>query len=336
MASYELHRGDVSEAYAWWPAPATIISDGAYGVGGFPGDPRTPDGIVEWYRPHVSEWAKHSQPATTLWFWNTEHGWATVHPLLVEHGWKYEQAIVWDKGIRHVAGNSNGKTLRRFPVVTEVCVFYSRELMLPTEDGLLPAQQWLRHEWRRSGLPLYRANEACGVRNAATRKYLTTDWLWYFPPPEMVERMARYANEHGRPTYRPYFSLDGIHMITGDDWGALRYRWNFKHGCTNVWNHPPVNGKERYRANGRRSAPRISNPGSKAAAHLNQKPLRLMKRIIEACTTVNDVVWEPFGGLCTASVAAVELGRRAFAAEIVDYFAQVAADRLARASGSGD
>lgn len=68
MASYELHRGDVSEAYAWWPAPATIISDGAYGVGGFPGDPRTPDGIVEWYRPHVSEWAKHSQPATTLWF----------------------------------------------------------------------------------------------------------------------------------------------------------------------------------------------------------------------------------------------------------------------------
>ncbi len=133
--------------------------------------------------------------------------------------------------------------------------------MLPTEDGLLPAQQWLRHEWRRSGLPLYRANEACGVRNAATRKYLTTDWLWYFPPPEMVERMARYANEHGRPTYRPYFSLDGIHMITGDDWGALRYRWNFEHGCTNVWNHPPVNGKERYRANGRRSAPRISNPG---------------------------------------------------------------------------
>jgi site-specific DNA-methyltransferase (adenine-specific) len=28
------------------------------------------------------------------------------------------------------------------------------------------------------------------------------------------------------------------------------------------------------------------------------------------------MVWEPFGGLCTASVAAAELGRRAFAAEI--------------------
>ena len=253
--------------------------------------------------------------------------------MLVEHGWKYEQTIVWDKGIRHVAGNSNGKTLRRFPVVTEVCVFYSRVLTLPSEDRELPAQQWLRHEWQRSGLPLYLANKACGVRNAATRKYLTSDWLWYFPPPEMVERMARYANLHGRPTHRPYFSLDGINAITGEEWAAFRYQWNFEHGRTNVWRHPPVNGKERYRGNGRSTAPRVSNPGSNAAAHLNQKPVELMKRMVRVCTTVEDVVWEPFGGLCTASVAAVELGRNAFAAEINSYFAEIAESRLAEACG---
>ena len=46
----------------------------------------------------------------------------------------------------------------------------------------MPVQRWMRHEWQRSGLPLKRANEACGVRNAATRKYLTQDWLWYWPP----------------------------------------------------------------------------------------------------------------------------------------------------------
>ena len=209
MAGYELHRGDVSEVYPAWPAPALIISDGAYGVGGFPGDPWTTEDIIEWYRPHVLEWAQRSQPAATLWFWNTEHGWATVHPLLVEHGWKYEQTIIWDKGMRHVAGNSNGKTLRRFPVVTEVCVFYSRRLELHTGDRMLPVQHWLRHEWRRSGLPLYRANEACGVRNAATRKYLTTDRLWYFPPPVMVERMGSYANLHGRPTGPIFLSTVG-------------------------------------------------------------------------------------------------------------------------------
>ena len=336
MPTYQLHKGDVSEAYASWPAPAAIISDGAYGVGGFPGDPWTTEGLVEWYRPHVAVWSKRSPPAATLWFWNTEQGWATVHPLLTEHGWKYEQTIIWDKGIRHVAGNSNGKTLRRFPVVTEVCVFYSRRLELPTEDRVLPVQQWLRCEWLRSGLPLSRANEACGVRNAATRKYLTTDRLWYFPPPDAMERMARYANAHGRPADRPYFSLDGCSAVTGDEWAALRYRWNFEHGLTNVWNHPPVNGDERYRGNSGRAAPRVSNPGSNAAAHLNQKPIELMKRIIEACTSKGDVVWEPFGGLCTASAAAVELGRRAFAAEIVDSFAEIAASRLAAANGGRD
>ena len=35
---YLLHRGDALDAYAGWPAPAAIISDGAYGVRGFHGD----------------------------------------------------------------------------------------------------------------------------------------------------------------------------------------------------------------------------------------------------------------------------------------------------------
>jgi hypothetical protein len=41
------------------------------------------------------------------------------------------------------------------------------------------------------------------------------------------------------------------------------------------------------------------------------------------------VIWEPFGGLCSASVAAVTLGRRAFAAETDPAFADLAAARLA-------
>ena len=50
------------------------------------------------------------------------------------------------------------------PVVTEVCALYQRRFEVPTEDGeMLSAQDWLRHEWLRSGLPLYLSNEACGV-----------------------------------------------------------------------------------------------------------------------------------------------------------------------------
>ncbi|HWP37351.1 MAG TPA: DNA methyltransferase [Gemmatimonadales bacterium] len=323
-----LHHGDALDVYRDWPAPATIISDGAYGVGGFPGDPRTPETLGAWYRPHVDAWSKYARPATTLWFWNTEIGWAMVHPVLDEYGWEYVETIVWDKGIAHIAGNVNGDTIRRFPVVTEVCVFYRRRLEFPVPNGVRAAKEWLRHEWRRAGLPLNKANQACGVKNAATRKYLTQDWLWYFPPPEHMSRLVAYANEHGNPNGKPYFSIDGRRPVTAEEWRSLRDVWTHQHGVTNVWSHPPLNGTERYRGNGKRSAPRVHNPGKNAAVHLNQKPVEFMRRIISACTRKGDVVWEPFGGLCSAAVAAIALRREPYAAEPVDDFYALAAERL--------
>ena len=113
MGGFDLFRGDALDAYPDWPAPATIISDGAYGVRGFHGDTTGTDDLVEWYRPHVEAWSAAAHPSTTLWFWNTEVGWATVHPLLSEHGWDYVQTITWDKGLAHIAGNVNGRTIRQ-------------------------------------------------------------------------------------------------------------------------------------------------------------------------------------------------------------------------------
>ncbi len=324
----ELHAGRAEEVYAQWPRPDLIVSDGAYGVGGFPGDPRTPDDLDEWYAPHVPVWSDRAHAATTLWFWNTEIGWATVHPLLAASGWEYVQTIIWDKGVGHIAGNVNGATIRRLPTVTEVCVFYKRRLKLPGSDGPLAAPQWLRAEWQRAGLPLYRANEACGVKNAATRKYLTQDWLWYFPPAEMMARLVDFANRHGDPEGRPYYSIDGRRPVTEAQWARLRHPWNHEHGLTNVWSHPPLNGAERYRGEGRRVAPRVHNPGRNATAHLNQKPLEFMRRIVRFATRKGDVVWEPFGGLCSAAVAAAELGRLAYGAEPDPWFAELARQRL--------
>jgi DNA methylase len=334
--TYLLHRGDALDAYAGWPAPAAIISDGAYGVRGFHGDTTGVEGLAEWYRPHVETWTRHAGPATTLWFWNTEVGWATVHPLLVANGWDYVQAITWNKGIGHVAGNVNGLTIRRFPVVTEVCVFYQRRLEVPGPDGPMPVQPWVRHEWERSGLPLARANDACGVRNAATRKYLTRDWLWYWPPGTMIERLAAYAGAHGAASGWPYYSLDGSEPVTAKEWDALRYSWRHAHGLTNVWQLAPLHGVERIKGTLRRAAPRVYNPSSLSAAHLNQKPLEFMRRIVNAATEPGQVVWEPFGGLASAAVAAVETGRFACVAEIDHDFAEIAAQRLADAAAGRD
>ncbi len=134
-----------------------------------------------------------------------------------------------------IAGNCNGDTIRGFPVVTEICVQYVREAKLPDETGtLLPLKSWLRAEWLRSGLPLSKTNEACGVANAATRKYFTQCHMWYFPPPDKMVALARYAAEHGLPTRRPYFSIDGKTPLSEAKWASMRSKWNHAHGITNV------------------------------------------------------------------------------------------------------
>jgi len=309
-----LHFGDALELYDRWPSPTCIVSDGAYGVLGFEGDTSDHLGIPEWYDPHVERWGRLATPGTTLWFWNSEIGWAAAHPVLEKYGWRYVNCNIWNKGVAHIAGNVNTQKIRRFPVVTEVCVQY----VFDAKVNGLPLKRWIYEEWKRTGLPMRTANRACGVRDAATRKYLDQGHLWYFPPLEPMTRLVEYANRHGAPNGKPYFSVDGKRPLTPQQWSQMRSRFNCPHGVTNVWDRNPVNGTERIRTDG------ISG----RAVHLNQKPLDLMTRIIEASTNIGDAVWEPFGGLFSASLAASRIGRRAFSAEIDSTYFQYGVARF--------
>jgi len=301
-----LALADSLACYPTWPAPDVIVSDGAYGVLGFDGDTAGHLDIAAWYEPHVTAWANAAKPNTTLWFWNSEIGWAMAHPVLERAGFRYVSCNIWNKGRGHIAGNVSTSTIRRFPVVSEVCALYVFDAQIQG-CGL---KQWLLSEWKRTGLPQREANVACGVKDAATRKYLTQGHLWYFPPPEAFERIAAYANAHGKKAGRPYFSRDGKSVMIADDWERMRAKFACPHGVTNVWDRPALRDDER-----------IKCPEGKAV-HLNQKPLDLMTRLIETSSDRGDVVWEPFGGLCSASLAAHALGRRAYAAELdPTYFA---------------
>lgn len=313
-----IHKGDAMNWYDVWPSPTVIISDGPYGLGSYPGDPPTHEGLAEWYKPHAEKWAARASAQTTLWFWNSEIGWATAHPVLAAAGWKYRACHVWDKGKAHIAGNANTKTLRMFPVVTEVCVQYVRELELESNGSKRPVKEWLRSEWARTGLPFRLANEACGVKNAATRKYLTADHLWYYPPADAFGGMADYANRHGDPNGAPYFSADGKAPITRAEWERMRAKFYCQYGITNVWREPPVNGGERVKSDNGKSV------------HINQKPLSLLEICIRSSSDPGDVVWEPFGGLCSAAVASHRLGRACRSAEIIEFYYNAANERLKR------
>jgi hypothetical protein len=241
--------------------------------------------------------------------------------VLERHGWRYVNCNVWDKGKGHIAGNVNTRRIRRFPVVTEVCVQYVKEVRIAG----LTLKEWLRAEWVRSGLSLRQANEACGVKDAAVRKYFDQGHLWYYPPPEAFGRLSDYANTHGEPRGRPYFSRDGLAPMTQEQWARLRTVFHCPHGHTNVWRRDALRGSERIK---------VAGTGGRAA-HLNQKPLDLMRLIIEASSSVGDVVWEPFGGLFSASIAAARSGRVAYASELDGTYFTAGVERARREIAGG-
>ncbi len=87
-----IHFDHAEKLYPDWPTPTCIISDGPYGVSGFPGDNHKPESLAEWYESHIKAWSQYATPETTLWFWSTEVGWAAVHPVLISNGWSIAAA----------------------------------------------------------------------------------------------------------------------------------------------------------------------------------------------------------------------------------------------------
>ena len=317
-----LYHNDAASLYEIWSAPSVIVSDGGYGVSGFKGDTHEPADLAVWYQPHIAAWSQKAPAGTTLWFWNTEIGWALVHPLLAASGWDYVCCNTWNKGLQHIAGNCNLARLRNFPIVTEVCVQYVKRPQFHVSGRALTLKEWLREEWARTGLPFTKTNEAGEVANAATRKYFTKDHLWYAPPPEIFEKLAIYANRHGATVGKPYFSVDGQTILTRHNYAKMFAKFDGQYGITNVWEQPPLHGSERVRL-----------PNSTKYAHFNQKPLKLIKTLLEVSTNAGDVIWEPFGGLCTVGLAAYLTDRRAFSAEIDKTIYDLACTRMRRYVG---
>ncbi len=306
--------GDAMNFYASWKTPTVIMCDGPYGINGYKGDLLSTDGLAEWYEPHVLAWNKKATPQTTLWFWNTEQGWASVHSMFVRNGWEFKACHVWNKGMSHAAGNTNTKTISHLPVVTEVCVQYVKKPFFEVGDQKLTMKDWLRYEWGRCGLPFSKTNEACGVVDAATRKYFTKCHLWYMPPAEAFEKIANYANKYGNPEGKPYFAVNGK-VLDKVDWEKQKAKFYCPIGVTNVWDSPQLRNHERLK------------DGTKAV-HMNQKPLHLIKRIIEMSSDKKDVVWDPFAGLCTTAVACGQLERECFCSEVSESVYKVALQRV--------
>jgi site-specific DNA-methyltransferase (adenine-specific) len=115
---------------------------------------------------------------------------------------------------------------------------------------------------------------------------------------------------------RPGVGVD--HLVIAHA-GEGRTSWN-GHGRPAVWSSPPAMfDVPAGTARGRRQL------------HPTQKPIALMRALIEDFSAPGELVVDPFAGSGSTLVAALELGRRALGWEIDPAYHAIAADRIAAA-----
>jgi hypothetical protein len=328
------HHGDGLAIYPTLPADAytLIVSDGAYGIGGFPGDPKSPRGLADWYRPHLEAWDRLAAPSSSLYFWGSPEGCARMLPVVEEYGWKLGAQIRWDKGKALLtAYHAVPETFRIWRSVSEDCYVFTREavdISALAARGVTTGADGLAHkslgeaagaderntvraficaEWRgRARLTNAQANEACGVVDMAARHYFGPS-QWWLPTWEHFQNLAAYAREHGPPTERPYLVTEAVWSRRGglresyealrEEYEALRYPFTLPQGVTDVWSAPPVSAKRRHSC-------------AKRPEHI--------ERIIKASSRPGDRVLEPFGGGAPVLRACQKLGRSCDSIERVE------------------
>jgi len=140
----------------------------------------------------------------------------------------------------------------------------------------------------------------------ATVHTLMAEYGWTLQGVNVWDKGAPYAIGKNRTSAFPSVTEVCAHYVIDPS------KVKFQGGPTdsNVWREAPPSRAERIRA----------VPG--------QKPIRLMDLIIEASSAPGDVVWEPFGGACTAALRAYVLGRLSFCAESDPHLFALACDRI--------
>ena len=126
---------------------------------------------------------------------------------------------------------------------------------------------------------------------------------------------------------------DKNHLGPGD----LSSPWGTEHETIAFGVHT-LGPSDRARGDGRLSARlrqgsviTAKRPNGGQVRHPTEKPITLMRQLVESSTTVGELVVDPFAGTGSTLVAAILSGRRAWGVEVEERYAQIALDRVRRA-----
>lgn len=178
--------------------------------------------------------------------------------------------------------------------------------------------------------PPYGINEnskkvASRVKLAAPKDYGHFDWDKSPPPPELIEAL-RSASQ-----YQAFFGGNYFQLPPSSCWLV----WDKLNGdndfadCELCWtNWPKAVRRMTWRWNG------MLRQGNEERYHPTQKPLEVMKWVIQLCPKA-DTVLDAFMGSGTTGVAALQLGRSFIGIEREPKYFDIACRRIEQAHAQG-
>lgn len=112
-------------------------------------------------------------------------------------------------------------------------------------------------------------------------------------------------------------------------WGPQHEKLHF---YTNLHRHAGKRGKETNPVRVRKgSVLEFVKPTGLKVRHPSEKPVALLKELIESSSRAGEVVLDPFGGVGSTAVAAILAGRRAVTVELEPRYAEIALERIKKA-----
>lgn len=217
-----------------------------------------------------------------------------------------ENIIIWHKKTNLT--RKGWKFFRQYTNVVENILFYSKE---PRSSAIRDNNP----KYRKLIAPLvdYFKNE----KNKIKQKYgFKTDAEFNEFISEITKTRSIAAkhyfsySQYELPTKERYLMLQSIDKgIFKRDYEELRRPFNQEENYTNVWSFPTIISKGFIQ-------------------HPTQKPIEMIKRIINVSSRPNDLVYIPFLGSGTSAIAARKLSRKFIASEIKTEYCEIAIKRL--------
>ena len=226
-----------------------------------------------------------------------------------------ENSITWAKPNNMTIKGWN--IYRCYATITEKILFYSNEsrntnlenesysenikVLAPIIEYMIEQKRLIKEYFNFKTDKVFNdyINKLTNTKSIVSRHYFTYS-QWVFPTENIYKKLQTINNEVFKKEYE----------VFKKEYEGLRRVFKPKENFTDVWTFNIMGGKESL------------------GKHPTQKPLEIIKRMVDTSSKENQIILDPFMGSGTTAVACKQLGRNFIGFEISQEYVDIANKRL--------